>query len=317
MGQKTSACTFRLGVNKKNWELKYVEKNIEESSLYLYETLEVRKYLNRFFGLYKIKIHTCKIFYCSNSLQIFISFYITAKTIYIINKINTNKNLTRFIKKKKRKKRFISKRLQTRKKKYVSTLIKRFAIQQTIVLNEFQEILLESLTAYTNKKININITLQNLNGYKQLPHNQIKDFKIIFKQLKKFVKSSFFKETINILFLNVSKRKSAKLLAEFISDQFKLNQLKLDQVTISRKDNYFLGFLKQVIKLFTKFQNSCVTGIKIVIKGRFNRAPRAKKIIIQFGTFSIQSFDSNIDYYQSTAYTANGTFGVKVWMCEN
>ena len=135
--------------------------------------------------------------------------------------------------------------------------------------------------------------------------------------MKKFVRNSFFKEAINILFVNITKRKSAKLLAEFISDQFKINQLKTDQMAISRKDNYFLGFLKQTIKLLINAEVSGLTGIKIVIKGRFNRAPRAKSVTIQFGKFSLQSFDSKIDYFQSTAYTINGTFGVKVWMREN
>ena len=85
MGQKTNPNILRLGQTKE-WKSKYIEKNNEESSLYLYKTLEIQKYLNRFFGLYKIKIHNCKIFYSENVLQIFISFYLTAKTLYIINK---------------------------------------------------------------------------------------------------------------------------------------------------------------------------------------------------------------------------------------
>lgn len=94
MGQKTDARIFRLGVTKKNWESKYIEKNNEESSLYLYKTLEIQKYLSRFFSLYKIKIHTCKIFYSENTLQVFISFYLTTKTLYIVSK-----NLTKYSKK--------------------------------------------------------------------------------------------------------------------------------------------------------------------------------------------------------------------------
>ena len=313
MGQKVDARIFRLGVCKKNWEFKYIEQNSEESSLYLYKILEIQKYLNRFFGLYKIKVHNCKIFYSVNSLQIFISFYVTTKTIYIINKINTNKNLATY--KKKYSKLFKQSQIQEKSKKKL--LVYKFNTPEMVILNKFQEILLESLTAYTRKKVNISVTLQNLNSYKQLTHSENKDFKTIFKQLKKFIKNSFFKEAINILAIHISKRKSAKLLSEFISDQFKLNQLRTDQIAISRKDNHFLGFLKQTIKLMIKSEISRVTGIKIVIKGRFNRAPRAKNITIQLGKFSLQSFDSKIDYFQSTAYTTNGTFGVKVWVCEN
>jgi len=343
MGQKTDARIFRLGVTKKNWESKYIEKNNEESSLYLYKTLEIQKYLSRFFGLYKIKIHTCKLFYSENTLQVFISFYLTTKTLYVISKhltkyskrsltcfkrLQTHVRINKKNKKKKknllRKKPFNNqitnlKKFQEEKKvkNRVNLLASKLDKNQAISLKEFQEVLLESLARYTKNKIDISITLQNLNSTKQLSRNQIKDFRITFKQLRKFVRNSFFKEAINILFITVIKRKSAKLLAEFISGQFRLNQLKTDQIAISRKDNYFLGFLKQSLKLLITSEVSSLTGIKIVIKGRFNRAPRARSVILQFGKFSLQSFDSKIDYFQSTAYTINGTFGIKVWTCEN
>jgi len=66
---------------------------MEDSSLFLYKTLEIQKYLNRFFGLYKIKIHNCKIFYSDSSLQIFLSFYVTTRTFYAISK-----NITKYSK---------------------------------------------------------------------------------------------------------------------------------------------------------------------------------------------------------------------------
>ncbi len=339
MGQKTDARIFRQGVHRKNWEFRHIAKNDEESSLFLYKTLEVQRYLNRFFGLYKMKIHNCKIFYSHGSLQVFVSFYITAKTIYIIRK-----NLTKYSKKlstqikrtsskkknwkyKKKKQKFQfklpSQKIRLKIKKIQKVKSKEGLMYHksnpwlALGLKGFQDILLESLIKYTKKKIDISVTLQNLNRHKQLSYNQLEGLKRIFKQLRKFVKNSFFKEAMNILFINILRRKSAKLLAEFISDQFRLNQLRTDQSTIPRKDNYFLGFMKQTLLLFIKCEASCLTGVKIAIKGRFNRAPRARTTKIHFGKFSLQSFSSKIDYYQSTAYTVNGTFGVKVWLCEN
>ena len=246
---------------------------MEESSFYLYKTLEIQKYLNRFFGLYKIKIHNCKIFYSESSLQVFISFYVTAKTITVIYK-----NLTKYSKKlltytsrasskyknPKQKKaikpqfklpspkvKLKIKRLQKirMKKGLLSTKSNTFL---AVGLKKFQDILLESLIKYTKNKIDVSVTLQNLNRYKQLSYTQVESLKILFRQLRKYVRNSFFKEAINVLFITILKRKSAKLLADFISDQFRLNQLRTDQRTISRKDNYFLGFLKQAIMLFLK-----------------------------------------------------------------
>lgn len=313
MGQKINAQLFRIGVNKKNWELKYLEKNNEESSFYLYKTIEIQQYLNRFFGLYKVKIHNSKIFFSSESMQIFISFYTTERTIRAINKINRHKKITNYQKKI----TTLYEQLKTRKNTKKNILNSKFDTKQELILNNFKEMLLESLTIFTKRKININITFQNLNATKRLSFDQNKKLTTIYKQLRKFSRNSFYKEAINILFISMTKRKSAKLLAEFLSDQFRLNQLKTDQISISRKDNYFLNFVKQSISLLIKSASLSVTGIKIVIKGRFNKAPRAKTVIMQFGKFSLQSFESKIDYHQSTAYTSNGTFGVKVWMCEN
>ena len=308
MGQKVDARIFRLGIRQKNWEQKYIEKNNEETSLYLYKTLEIQKYINRIFALYKIKIHNCKIFYSVNSLQIFISFYLTEKTINAIDK-----SLTKYQKKFS----IRIKRLSIKKINKKNTFYYRLKAKQMIILRKFEDILLESLALYTKKKINIFIKLQNLNNYKQLTYSQIKNCKTVFKQLKKFVRNSFFKEALNILFISISKRKSAKLLTEFISYQFKQNQIRNDQSTISRKDNYFVGFLKQSIQLLINTEVSRISGAKVVIKGRFNRAPRAKKVIMQFGKFSLQSINSRVDYHHSTAYTINGTFGIKIWLCEN
>jgi len=308
--------------------LRHIAKNNEESSLYLYKTLEIQKYLNRFFGLYKIEVQNCKIFYSDSSLRLFISFYFTTKTVYAITK-----KLNKYSKKlsmprnrflfKKMKKKSLSPKIKLKAKNFQkirnrkNVSLSECTSNETTDLKGLQEILIESLAAYTKNKINISLTLQSLNRSKHLSDNQIQNFKVIFKQLRRFVRNSFFKEAINILFVSISKRKSAKLLAKFLSNQFRLNQLKTDQTAISRKDNYFLGFVKQTMLLLVKSNASCLTGIKIVIKGRFNKAPRAKTSIIHFGEFSLQTFDSKIDYYQSTAYTINGTFGVKVWLCEN
>jgi len=319
MGQKTNAHIFRLGTKKKNWDSKHIGKTKEESSFYVYKNLEIQKYLNRFFKLYGLNLHSYKINYSNNFLQLFISYQITIKTILIINKIHLSQKL--FIKNnRKRKKKIIKyKRLKLIKKIKKTLCYKKFQTKQIFYLNNFGEVLLESLSVYTKKKINIAFTFQNLNSnlHSELKTQQTKDFKNILLQLKKFVKNLFFKEAMNIMFITITKRKSAKLLSEFISNQFKVNQLRTDQSRVSKKDNYFIGFLKQAIGVFVKSSLSCVTGIKITIKGRINGAPRARSMIVQFGKLPLQSFNAKIDYFQSTAYTSNGTFGVKVWVCEN
>ena len=55
----------------------------------------------------------------------------------------------------------------------------------------FQEILLKSLETYTKNKVNISVTLQNLNRYKQLSHVQIENLKEIFTKISNFFKDLF------------------------------------------------------------------------------------------------------------------------------
>ena len=68
--------------------------------------------------------------------------------------------------------------------------------------------------------------------------------------------------------------------------------------------------------MFNKEFSKC-KGIKIKIKGRFNGAPRArdKYILIGNGVPAL-TIDSKIDYAEDVSFTANGTFGVKVWINE-
>jgi len=61
---------------------------------------------------------------------------------------------------------------------------------------------------------------------------------------------------------------------------------------------------------------SKVQGIKILIAGRLNNAARSRNKIIKIGKISLLEINSKIDYSETTAFTSNGTFGVKVWICE-
>lgn len=100
---------------------------------------------------------------------------------------------------------------------------------------------------------------------------------------------------------------SPYLLSNFIALQLK----KL------KRHNFFLKFIQTGLEIFDSPVFSNVKGIKIKIKGRFNGAPRAKHKVIKVGKkIPILSLNSNIKYAESVSYTSNGTFGVKVWVCE-
>ena len=81
-----------------------------------------------------------------------------------------------------------------------------------------------------------------------------------------------------------------------------------------KQHNFFLSFIKKTLTTLIKTRLSKIKGIKIVINGRLNGRPRARKTLIKIGEIPQQSMAKLIDYNESTAYTKNGTFGVKSWI---
>lgn len=128
------------------------------------------------------------------------------------------------------------------------------------------------------------------------------------KKLRRFQRHFLFKKLVNIIFCTITHKNSAKLFSEFIASQLKLKK--------NKQHNYFLFFLKEVLSISIKSSFSNIRGLKLIINGRFNKAPRSRKKIIQLGSVPAQSFNSKIDFHQSISYTLNGTFGISLWICE-
>nr|YP_010047238.1 ribosomal protein S3 [Eucampia zodiacus]QPJ79922.1 ribosomal protein S3 [Eucampia zodiacus] len=318
MGQKINPHILRLGINQKEWNNKYLEKNIEESSFYIFKTLEIQKYVSRFFFLHGLLVHTCKIRYTDNSLNLHVSFYCSKRFLKQIQFLNIENNFKTFsnlqgysnIKKtffkvltKQPKKRIKS----IKNYKNITSQIN-FKTNQILNFNSFSNKLIECLSKYTKNNIIVNIVLQNLNkGLSlRLVNKESQLFRKLILRLRKFSNNEFFKETINVVLISLKKKNSAKFLCEFIARE--ISQLK--------RHNYYLNFLKEILLVLVKSTFSSVNGIKIVINGRFNGAPRSKKKIILVGNVPTQTIISSVDYYKTTSYTQNGTFGVHVWITE-
>ena len=104
MGQKVNPLVFRLNTKNKNWNSTYYAKNFEESSYYLYQNLEIKKYLTQIFEANNMIIYKCHITRSDISLNININFYITSKIK--IKNIKPSNNLLKI--KKKNSKSFIN-----------------------------------------------------------------------------------------------------------------------------------------------------------------------------------------------------------------
>ncbi len=61
-------------------------------------------------------------------------------------------------------------------------------------------------------------------------------------------------------------------------------------------------------------QNRNVKGVKVQLSGRLGGAEMSRKEWLSKGNIPLQTLRANIDYAKSTAFTPNGTLGVKVWL---
>jgi len=178
-------------------------------------------------------------------------------------------------------------------------------LETSQIEGDFQR-LLKGLSLFTNKQYNIITTFQCINKTFNLTFKQTQALKEKFMLLQRFKNIPFFKESIDLLFSSVYYNKSASLLAKLIALQFK---------TIKRH-NFFIAFLKQTLTMFINSNFSKVKGIKIIVKGRLNGAPRAKHKVLTVGSVPVQTIISKMDYAQSTCHNSNGSYGIKVWILE-
>lgn len=275
MGQKTNASFFRLSLKNSEWNYKYIEKNKEESTLYLYKNIEIYDYIDTIFKQYNFLVHNCKIEYTHDTANVLISYYELKNIKSSLNDTNIKK-------------------LPENTKNNCLSLIKNFVTP--------------SLNLYIKNKT-IKLKTQNLN--KKFELNIIKkqnffEYKKTLKLFKKFFKTPWQKDLIKLLFISSYEKNSAKLIADAIS--FCITKHK-------KKHNYLLFLIKKTFTILLKVNFINIKGIQIAINGRFNGAPRAKKKILKLGVVPLQSLTADINYHTSVAYTSNGTFGIKVWIC--
>lgn len=113
-------------------------------------------------------------------------------------------------------------------------------------------------------------------------------------------------ELAYFILVNFSKTNS-KLLGKFI--------VYLLESSRRQSSNYYF-FTSIISKLLVVLPKEWVAikGIRIVVKGRFNKRRRTKKIVFQEGTVLTSTLASSLSYYQTKAVTIYGAFGVKVWV---
>lgn len=342
MGKKTNPIVLRMNKTY-HQKSKYIEKKPLEHNFYSFRNIEIQNFIKQFFKNYGLMIHDLRLCFFNKTLSIFVSYFSTIKTNSIIlNKINTERKVKVTRRKIKPKYKTIYTKLLNSSKKHfryrdLNSLVETKRVQsfhktkqirpwlmqnynnyfklknhknvKNVKLNNFLQNFFKSLSLFTNNKFNLSITLKQFNGSltNDITKKNIKTLNKSLVKLRRYQDNKFFKDGLNIMFLATTNRSSANLLASFITNE--LQKLK--------RHNFFIRFIKKTLTLFNNKAFSKINGIKIKIKGRFNRAPRARHKIIKIGNgVSVLNLSAKIDYSESVAFTSNGTLGVKVWICE-
>ena len=174
--------------------------------------------------------------------------------------------------------------------------------------NLFISKILKNLNLFTNNKHNIFLhfkqTNKESNIFQAISKKKKRKLGENIAKLRKFQQNEFFQNGFNILYSFTVNHHSSAFLADFIATYLK----KL------KRPNFFLRFLKLALKTLLNEKFTLFERIQIKIKGRFNGAPRSSHKFINIGkNIPVLTINAKIDYGESTAYTTNGTFGIKVW----
>lgn len=172
--------------------------------------------------------------------------------------------------------------------------------------------LCQSLHNFTGfETINLKIYSTQLNYLPSFKlHKKSLESKLFFLQRNKNLKK-YFSESLETLYF---------VMSTFgYGNAYLLSKLVAYMIENNRKHTLITRFLKKSLEVFfeclpTRF--FAIEGIRILVKGRFNKRRRTKTIVVQKGEISLQTIKTPIDYHQTQAITIYGTFGIKVWLAK-
>jgi len=125
------------------------------------------------------------------------------------------------------------------------------------------------------------------------------------KLFRRNLKDVLFEDLLKVVVVSFLIKDSSRFFIDFLVLKLK----------IIKSQNKVLVYLKLILIEFLKKKFFNVLGVKLIIKGRFNKSQRSRKKDIILGSIPLHTLKSNIDYAYSTVYTVVGTFGIKLWIC--
>ena len=282
-----------------------IEKNLKDNFQFFYYLYKLKRNLEK-----KFKFIYNKHFIVNQITLNYVKSKQLKKLLIIKYKNYLKKLLIKYSNYKKLLKIFLLNKKLYRKRlkilRYYKNYKKLFDTKIFNINNNFLKKFTESFNVFTKNNCNNILILQQINQniIFNLTYQQLQLLKKLVTQLRQFKNSIFFKDGINTILLSLMNPNSTDSLVNFIVT--KLKKVK--------RHGFFFKFLTKTFSLLLKHKFSKVKSIKILIKGRINGKPRAKQKLIDINNMSLMTINSSINFSQSTSYSPNGTFGVKLWL---
>ena len=296
-----------------NWESQYFEKNKNELHTNIFKSLEIEKYLKKVLKNSGFNLHDLKINFANFVINILVlvrkseykTFIFKKRAQININNFHFQTKKVNSLKKQIKKRTFIIKNFSNKLKSKILYLYKQRLLKlktcKKVNFEGLSKKILENLNLFTHNKFQINFIIQEINFISSSASG-----KQNLVSFRKFEKTAFFKESIHFFIGLVTRKRPAQSISNFITTQ-------LEE---TKNHNFFFNFLQEISNLIVNQKFSYIEGIKIIIAGRINGALRSRAKVIKSGEISLLALNSKINYSESTAFTSNGTLGVKVWVCE-
>ena len=288
MGQKANPNSLRVG-KQKLWGTSFSEKKASDvgviTRIFEQETLN---YLNKIFSNYGFQVQKYQVFYCDSSVTIFVSLVSNHRQLLgaLHNKRTALKSRGGVFIKSNMTADSLTLRLKQQAdvktlKKIVAGVSERLGgLRVAMVLD------------YYNKSINISKEDKRTTAKNLL-------------SLRRYKKEKFFIEGFNTCFALAHEKEQASTLAKLIMHCFKT----------TKRFKPFLKFLRKTLTLLIyNTEKNSTRGVKIKIKGRVNKAGRAKSIGLSVGRVPCHSTKVPLTYETLSGSNQNGSIGVKVWV---
>lgn len=279
MGQKTNPNIFRLGKTK-TWNLQYFEKKSNETSIYTFKILEIKKFIYKFFKDHGLIVHSCEIQYLNeNSLNICIFYYLTINSLNLVSSINKIQN----IKFNKAADLVENNNYQNLKDDKSNKQLLAF-FQPKIKRNKYL-VLKQKLKNYTNYQITKTIT--NLQNQKNLNNTTI-NFKQNLLKIKRLNYLKIYKKYLLIKkYENFNNIEKNKILLKFFESL---------SLFINKKINIFLTFkqLNKNSKQLFNSENIEILKKKIVVLKKYEQNSFFKEGLNTLFTCTTQKNSANL-----------------------